>query len=547
MAKQLKYGAQAKQLIMSGISQLAEAVKVTLGPRGENVIIQKKFGPPTITKDGVSVAKEIELEDPFENMGAQMVKEVASKTSDDAGDGTTTATILAEAIYREGLKNVTAGANPTAIKRGIDKAAKVVIEHIEKVAKSIKGNEEIAQIATIASNGDKEIGDLIAQAIEKVGKDGVITVEESKSVETYLEIVEGMQFDNGYLSPHFITDPKRMETVLEDALILLYEENITSIKDFLPLLEKVARAGKPFLVISDNVSNDVLATLVINKMKGTLRCCAVKPPGYGQKRKAMLEDLAILTGGKAITKDLGLKLEMATIEDLGKAKKVVINKDETIILEGLGAEDELKERIEQLKKQIEDSASDYDKEQLQERLAKLSGGIAVINVGAATESEVREEKDRIEDALHATRAAVDEGIVPGGGVVLLRCIPVLQDTVFGFADIGIGKQIVMKALEEPIKQIICNAGISGDVIIDKLKNEQDLNKGYDVTQGQIVDMFASGVIDPAKVTKTAVQNSAGIAGLLLMTKVMIADIEEEKPEVSSIGTGHLPPGSKRIA
>ncbi len=536
MAKQLKYGEEARKAIQVGIDKLAEAVRVTLGPRGRNVILDKKFGAPTITKDGVSVAKEIELEDPYENMGAEMVKEVASKTSDAAGDGTTTATILAQAIYREGLKNVTAGSNPTAIKRGVDKSVVSIVKQLEKIAKPVKEKQEIAQVASIAANCDNEIGDLIAEAMEKVGKDGVITVEEAKSMDTTLDVVEGMQFDQGYLSPYFVTDAERMETVLENPLVLIHEKKISAMKELLPLLEQIARIGKPLLIIAEDIDGEALATLVVNKIRGTFACCAVKAPGYGDRRKDMLDDIAVLTGGKAITEELGLKLENIKVDDLGKAKRITVDKENTTIVEGSGKSEAVNGRINQIKKQIADSDSDYDKEKLQERLAKLAGGVAVINVGAATESEMKEKKARVEDALHATRAAVEEGIVPGGGVALLRCVSTLDKLELA-GDEAIGKSIIRRALEEPIRQIVHNAGLEGSVIVNKVKEEKEDNKGYDVTQGKIVDMIKAGVIDPAKVTRTALQNSAGVASLLLMTETLITDVPEKDKSAPAMPGG----------
>ena len=537
MSKQLLYQDEGRRKLLSGVEQLARAVKVTLGPKGRNVVIDKKFGSPTITKDGVTVAKEIELEDPYENMGAQMVKEVAEKTSDIAGDGTTTATVLAEAIYREGLKNVTAGANPMALKRGIEKAVERIVEELSKLAKPINAREkkEVAQVASIAANGDSSIGDQIAEAMEKVGKDGVITVEEAKTTATTLELVEGMQFDQGYLSPYFVTDAERMECVLEDAYILIHEKKISSLKDLLPLLEKIARTGKPLLILAEEVDGEALATLVVNKLKGTFVSCAVKAPGYGDRRKAMLEDIAILTGGKALTEDLGIKLENVDLDDLGKAKKVKIDKENTTIVEGAGKQTGVNARIAQLKKQIDDTDSDYDKEKLQERLAKLAGGVAVINVGAATESEMKEKKARVEDALHATRAAVEEGIIPGGGVALIRCIPSL-DKLKLEGDEKIGVDIIRRALEEPIRQIVQNAGLEGSVVVMRIKQEKT-NIGYDVSQDAYVDMLEAGVIDPKKVTRSALQNAASIASLLLTTEALIADKPEKDDKMPM-----MPPG-----
>ncbi len=535
MAKQLLYQDEGRRKILSGVEQLARAVKVTLGPKGRNVVLDKKFGSPTITKDGVTVAKEVELEDPFENMGAAMVKEVAEKTSDIAGDGTTTATVLAEAIYREGLKNVTAGSNPMELKRGIEKAVEKVVEELQKLSKPIKDKKEIVQVATIAANGDTVIGELIADAMEKVGKDGVITVEEAKSTATTLEVVEGMQFDQGYLSPYFVTDAERMEVVLDDPYILIHEKKISNLKDLLPLLEKVARSSKPLVIIAEEVEGEALATLVVNKIRGTLSICAVKAPGYGDRRKAMLEDIAILTNGKAITEDLGIKLENVDIEDLGKAKRIRIDKENTTIVEGAGKDAAIKARVAQLKKQIETSDSDYDKEKLQERLAKLSGGVAVINVGAATETEMKEKKARVEDALHATRAATQEGIVPGGGVALLRTIPSL-DKMKLEGDEKIGADIVKRAIEEPLRQITQNAGLEGSVVVHRIKTEKT-NIGYDVSQDSYVDMLEAGVIDPTKVTRSALQNAASIAALLLTTEAIVCDKPEKEDKMPP-----MPPG-----
>ena len=535
MAKQLLFQDEARRKILSGVEQLSRAVKVTLGPKGRNVVLDKKFGSPTITKDGVTVAKEIDLEDPFENMGAQMVKEVAEKTSDAAGDGTTTATILAEAIYREGLKNVTAGANPMALKRGIEKAVDKVIEELKKLSTPVKDKKEIAQVAYIAANCDKMIGDLIAEAMEKIGKEGVITVEEAKATATTLEVVEGMQFDQGYLSPYFVTDAERMEVVLEEPSILIYEKKISAIKDILPLLQKVAQTGKPLLIIAEELEGEALATLVVNKIRGTLAVCAVKAPGYGDRRKAMLEDIAILTGGKALTEDLGIKLENIDTEDLGHAKRVKVDKDNTTIVEGAGKTQAINGRINQLKKQIEDTDSDYDKEKLQERLAKLAGGVAVINVGAATETEMKEKKARVEDALHATRAASQEGIVPGGGVALIRTVPAL-DKLKLEGDEKIGVDIVKRALEEPLRQLAQNAGGEGSVVVQRIKQEKT-NVGYDVSQEAYVDMIEAGVIDPTKVTRTALQNAASIAALLLTTEAIVTDKPEKEHSMPS-----MPPG-----
>jgi chaperonin GroEL len=528
MPKQLKFDEEARSALLRGVNIMAEAVKATLGPKGRNVVIDKKFGSPTITKDGVTVAKEIELKDPYEDMGAQMLKEVASKTSDIAGDGTTTATVLAQAIFREGLRNVTAGANPMGLKRGIEAAVEAVSDELKKLSKSTKDKKEIAQVATIASNNDKTIGNLIAEAMEKVGKDGVITVEESKSAETVLDVVEGMQFDRGYLSPYFVTDPERMEVVLEDAIVLIHEKKISVMKDMLPLLEQVARSGKPFLIIAEEVEGEALATLVVNKLRGTLHTAAVKAPGFGDRRKAMLEDIAILTGGKAITEDLGIKLENIKLEDLGRAKKVVVDKDNTTIVEGAGKTKEIEGRIKQIRAQIEETTSDYDREKLQERLAKLAGGVAVIKVGAATETAMKEKKARVEDALNATRAAVEEGIVPGGGVALLRASKAI-DRVKAEGDEKVGAMIVKRALEEPIRQIVENAGLEGSVIVEKVKSETMPNRGYDADSMDYVDMVQAGIIDPTKVERVALQNAASIASLLLTTEALITDIPEEKP------------------
>ncbi|MBN1405094.1 MAG: chaperonin GroEL [Candidatus Omnitrophica bacterium] len=535
MAKQLLFSDEARRKIKEGLDKLAHAVKVTLGPKGRNVVLDKKFGSPTITKDGVTVAKEIELEDAYENIGAELVKEVASKTSDTAGDGTTTATILAQAIYAEGLKNVTAGINPMALKRGIEKAVEAVIEYLNKIKKDIKGKTEISQVGTIAANGDTTIGSLIAEAMDKVGKDGVITVEEAKSMETTLDLVEGMQFDQGYLSPYFVTDAEKMEVSLEDPYILIHEKKISVMKDMIPLLEQIARTGKPLLIIAEEIDGEALATLVVNKIRGTLACAAVKAPGYGDRRKALLEDIAVLTDGKAITEDLGIKLENVTLDDLGTAKRISVDKDNTTIIQGAGSQSKINARINQIKKQIEDSDSDYDKEKLQERLAKLSGGVAVINVGAATETEMKEKKARVEDALHATRAAVEEGIVPGGGVALLRSISAL-DNVKAKGDEKIGVEIIRRVLEEPIRQIAENAGEEGSVVAQRVKTEKG-NIGFDAQNADYVDMIAAGIIDPKKVTRTALQNAASIAALMLTTECVITDIpEKDKPAPA------MPPG-----
>jgi len=538
MAKDLVFNEEARRKILEGVIKLSSAVKVTLGPKGRNVVIDKKFGSPTITKDGVTVAKEIELEDPFLNMGAQLVKEVAEKTSETAGDGTTTATILAEAIYREGLKNVTAGANPMAIKRGIEKAVEKVVEELRKLSKPIKDKKEVAQVASIAANCDQAIGNLIADAMEKVGKDGVITVEEAKSTATTLEVVEGMQFDQGYLSPYFVTDVEKMECVLEEPYILIYEKKISSIKDILPLLEKIARTGRPLLIIAEEVEGEALATLVVNKIRGTLSCCAVKAPGYGDRRKAMLEDIAILTAGKAITEDLGIKLENVDLEDLGQAKRVKVDKENTTIVEGKGKTSAINGRIAQIKREIEATDSDYDREKLQERLAKLAGGVAVINVGATTETEMKEKKARVEDALHATRAAVEEGIIPGGGVGLIRAIPALEKMKLE-GDEQIGVEIVKRALEEPLRQLAQNAGLEGSVVVERVKQEKT-NVGYDVNQNAYVDMIEAGVIDPTKVTRTALENAASIASLLLTTETLVVE-KPEKEKTPPLPGGGYPP------
>jgi len=527
MAKQVLFSDEGRAALLRGVNIMSAAVKATMGPKGRNVIIDKKFGSPTITKDGVTVAKEIELKDNYEDMGAQMVKEVASKTSDIAGDGTTTATVLAHAIIREGLKNVTAGANPMGLKRGIDKAVDVVVEELKRMSKSTKDKKEIAQVATIASNNDKTIGSLIAEAMEKVGKDGVITVEESKSAETVLDVVEGMQFDRGYLSPYFVTDAERMECVLEDALVLIHEKKISVMKDMLPLLEQVARAGKPFLIIAEDIEGEALATLVVNKLRGTLHCAAVKAPGFGDRRKAMLEDIAILTGGKAITEDLGIKLENIKLEDLGKAKKVMVDKDNTTLVEGAGKTGAIEGRIKQIRAQIEETTSDYDREKLQERLAKLAGGVAVIKVGAPTETAMKEKKARVEDALNATRAAVEEGIVPGGGVALLRASTKI-DGLKVEGDEKVGAMIVRRALEEPIRQIVENAGLEGSVIVEKVKAEKVVTRGFDAETLEYVDMIEAGIIDPTKVERVALQNAASVASLLLTTEALITDLPEEK-------------------
>jgi chaperonin GroEL len=527
MPKQLLFSDEGRAALLRGVNIMASAVKATMGPKGRNVVIDKKFGSPTITKDGVTVAKEIELKDNYEDMGAQMIKEVASKTSDIAGDGTTTATVLAQAIVRDGLKNVTAGANPMGLKRGIDKAVEVVVAELKKMSKSTKDKKEIAQVASIAANNDKTIGNLVAEAMEKVGKDGVITVEESKSADTVLDVVEGMQFDRGYLSPYFVTDPERMEVVLEDALVLIYEKKLSVMKDMLPLLEQVARAGKPFLIVAEDVEGEALATLVVNKLRGTLHTAAVKAPGFGDRRKAMLEDIATLTGGKAITEDLGIKLENIKLEDLGKAKKVISDKDNTTLVEGAGKTAAIEGRIKQIRAQIEETTSDYDKEKLQERLAKLAGGVAVIKVGAATETAMKEKKARVEDALNATRAAVEEGIVAGGGVALLRASSAI-DGLKVEGDEKVGAMIVKRALEEPIRQIVENAGLEGSVIVEKVKAEKVVTRGFDAESLEFVDMIQAGIIDPTKVERVALENAASVASLLLTTEALITDLPEEK-------------------
>jgi chaperonin GroEL len=527
MAKQLLFDEDARKKILKGVTTLSDAVKSTLGPKGRNAILDKKFGAPTITKDGVTVAKEIELKDPYENMGAQLVREVASKTSDVAGDGTTTATVLAYSIYKEGMKHAAAGANTMEIKRGIEKAVEAVVGELKKNSKTIQDKKEIAQVGTISANNDSEIGNLIADAMDKVGKDGVITVEEAKSMQTTLEVVEGMQFDRGYISPYFVTDPERMECSLEDVLILIHEKKISSMKDLLPILEQTAKMGKPLVIIAEEVEGEALATLVVNKLRGTLQVCAVKAPGFGDRRKAMLEDLAILTGGTLIAEDLGIKLENIKITDLGKAKKITVDKENTTIVEGAGDHNKIQGRVKQIKAQIDETTSDYDREKLQERLAKIVGGVAVINVGAATETEMKEKKARVEDALHATRAAVEEGIVPGGGVALLRAIPILDTIKTDDADQRVGVDIIKRALEEPIRQIVGNAGLEGSVIVEKVKSNDNKNFGFDANAEQYVDMMKAGIIDPTKVTRFALQNAASVAALMLTTSVMIADIPEE--------------------
>jgi chaperonin GroEL len=533
-AKQLQFDEEARHALLRGVEKLAKAVKATLGPSGRNVILDKKFGSPTITKDGVSVAKEIELECPFENMGAQLVREVASKTSDIAGDGTTTATVLAEAIYKEGLKNVTAGANPTSLQRGINKAVEAVVTELGRISKKVKDSAEIAQVATVSANWDTTIGQIIADAMEKVGKDGTITVEESKTIETSLDVVEGMQFDKGYLSPYFATNAEAMEASLDNAYILIHEKKISSLKDLLPLLEKVAKSGKPLLIIAEDVEGEALATLVVNKLRGTLQICAVKAPGFGDRRKAMLEDIAVLTGGRCITEDLGIKLENITLDDLGRAKRITVDKENTTIVEGSGKNSDIQGRVNQIRRQIEETTSDYDREKLQERLAKLAGGVAVINVGAATETEMKEKKARVEDALHATRAAVEEGIVPGGGVALIRAQKAL-DTLKLEGDEAVGLEIVRRAVESPLRQLASNAGKEGALIVQEVKKSKG-NEGYNVATDEYVDLVKAGVVDPTKVTRSALQNAASISGLLLTTEVTIAELPEKEKAPA------MPPG-----
>src|SRR5215510_14741809 len=527
MAKQIVHGEDSRQAILRGVNVLADAVKITLGPKGRNVVLDKKFGSPTITKDGVTVAKEIELKEPLENMGAQMVKEVASKTSDVAGDGTTTATVLAQAIFREGVKTVAAGANPMAVKRGIERAVEAVTAEIKKLAKEVKKGPMIAQVATVSANNDSTIGNIIAEAMDKVGKDGVITVEEAKSIETALDVVEGMQFDRGYLSPYFVTDPDRMECVLENALILIHEKKISTMKDLLPLLEQVAKMGRPLLIIAEDVEGEALATLVVNKLRGTLQACAVKAPGFGDRRKAMLDDIAILTDGKSLTEDLGIKLENVQLEDLDKAKKIVVDKDNTTIVEGAGKQQAIEGCVKQIRTQIDETTSDYDREKLQERLAKLVGGVAVIKVGAATETEMKEKKARVEDAMHATRAAVEEGIVPGGGVAFIRAFPALEKLKLE-GDEQIGVNIVKRALEEPLRMIASNAGHEGAVVLGKVKESKDSNFGFDAATDDYTDMISAGILDPAKVTRTALQNAASISALMLTTEALVSEIPEEE-------------------
>ncbi len=538
MAKQIVHGEDSRQAILRGVNALADAVKITLGPKGRNAVLDKKFGSPLITKDGVTVAKEIELEDPVENMGAQMVKEVASKTSDVAGDGTTTATVLAQAIFREGVKTVAAGANPMAVKRGIEKAVETVVDEIHKLSTEVKKGEMIAQVATVSANNDEKIGTIIAEAMDRVGKDGVITVEEAKTIETTLDVVEGMQFDRGYLSPYFVTDPERMEGILEDCLILIHEKKISSMKDLLPVLEQVAKMGKPLLIIAEDVEGEALATLVVNKLRGTLQIAAVKAPGFGDRRKAMLEDISILTGGRSITEDLGIKLENVQLDDLGSAKKLVLDKDNTTIIEGAGSAEGIEGRVKQIRVQIDETSSDYDREKLQERLAKLVGGVAVIKVGAATETEMKEKKARVEDAMHATRAAVEEGIVPGGGVAFIRALPALDELELE-GDEQIGVNIVKRALEEPIRLISQNAGQEGAVVVGKVKDSSEANLGFNAANEEYGDMIAAGILDPAMVARTALQNAASIASLMLTTEALVSEIPEETP---AAGPGGMPPG-----
>jgi len=537
MAKQLLFDEAARRSMLKGVTQLTDAVKATLGPKGKNVVIDKKYGAPTITKDGVTVAKEIELKDPFENMGAQLVREVASKTSDVAGDGTTTATVLAYAIYSGGIKHVVAGSNPMDIKRGIETAVESIVGELKKISRPVQDKKEIAQVGTISANNDSTIGELIADAMDKVGKDGVITVEEAKSMTTSLDVVEGMQFDRGYSSPYFVTDPERMECNLDDAFILINEKKISSMKDLLPILEQTAKMGKPLMIIAEEVEGEALATLVVNKLRGTIQICAVKAPGFGDRRKAMLEDLAILTGGTVISEDLGIKLETVKLTDLGRAKKITVDKENTTIIEGAGDPKKIEGRVKQIKAQIDETTSDYDREKLQERLAKIVGGVAVINVGAATETEMKEKKARVEDALHATRAAVEEGIVPGGGVALLRCVSALKGIKVSNHDQQVGVDIIKRALEEPIRQIINNTELEPSVIVEKVKSSKDANYGFDAGSEEYVDMLKAGIVDPTKVTRCALQNAASVASLMLTTSVMISDLPEEKPEMPA-----MPPG-----
>jgi chaperonin GroEL len=538
-AKELHFNVEARARLKRGVDQLADAVKVTLGPKGRNVVIDKKFGNPTVTKDGVTVAKEIELPDPVENMGAQMVKEVATKTSDVAGDGTTTATVLAQAIFREGLKSVTSGVNPMAIKRGIDKAVDTVVAELKKISVPTAGKKEIAQVGAISANDDKQIGELIAEAMEKVGKDGVITVEEAKGLETTLETVDGMQFDRGYLSPYFVTDPEKMEAVLEDAYILIHDKKISAMKDLLPILEKVAQTGKPLLLIAEDIEGEALATLVVNKLRGTLKVCGVKAPGFGDRRKAMLQDIAILSGGQVISEEVGFKLENTVLSDLGRAKRIIVDKDNTTIVDGAGKQDAIQGRIKEIKAAIEKTTSDYDREKLQERLAKLAGGVAVINVGAATETEMKEKKARVEDALHATRAAVEEGIVPGGGVALIRSIPALAKIKVDDPDEQVGVDIVRRALEEPLRIIASNAGVEGSIVVEKVRTAKEKNFGFNAQTGEYEDLVAAGVIDPTKVTRTALQNAASVASLLLTTECVVVEKKEEEKTPAAPGAGGM--------
>jgi chaperonin GroEL len=537
MAKTIIFGADNRDQLLTGVNKMANAVRVTLGPKGRNVLIEKSFGAPLVTKDGVTVAKEIEIENKLENMGAQMVKEVASKTSDVAGDGTTTATVLAQTIVNEGNRNLAAGANPMDLKRGIDKAVAAATSRLHEISKSVSSSKEISQVGTISANSDETIGDIIAEAMEKVGKDGVITIEEAKSAETSLDVVEGMQFDRGYLSPYFVTDSERMEVVLEDPYVILVEKKVSNMKDMLPVLEQIAKTGKPFMIIAEDVEGEALATLVVNKIRGTLKCAAVKAPGFGDRRKAMLEDIAILTGGQVVSEDMGMKLEDLTLHNLGQAKSIVIDKDNTTIVDGAGDKENIKGRINQIRAQIEETTSDYDREKLQERLAKLAGGVAVINVGAATEIEMKEKKARVEDALHATRAAVEEGIVPGGGVALARCIDAVQAVINGEAneDQKVGAAIILRAIEAPLRQIVSNAGLEGALIIDKVKGNSDVNYGFNAAEGNYVNMIESGIIDPTKVVRTALENAASVAGLLLTTEAGIHEIPKEEPPAGPPG------------
>jgi chaperonin GroEL len=539
-AKELHFDVEARAQLRKGVDQLANAVKVTLGPKGRNVVIDKKFGSPTVTKDGVTVAKEVELADPVENMGAQMVKEVATKTSDVAGDGTTTATVLAQAIFREGLKSVTAGVNPMAIKRGIDKAVELVVEELKKLSVTTAGKTEIAQVAAVSANNDTEIGDLIAEAMERVGKDGVITVEEAKGLETELETVDGMQFDRGYLSPYFVTDSEKMEAALDDGYVLIHDKKISAMKDLLPILEKVAQTGKPLLVIAEDVEGEALATIVVNKLRGTLKICAVKAPGFGDRRKAMLQDIAVLTGGQVISEEVGFKLENAVLSDLGEAKRITVDKDNTTVVDGSGKESDIQGRIAEIKAAVDKSTSDYDREKLQERLAKLAGGVAVINVGAATETEMKEKKARVEDALHATRAAVEEGIVPGGGVAFLRAQKAVEKFTIDDHDEQIGVNIIRRALEEPIRAIAANAGVEGSIVVERVRNAKSKNEGYNALTEVYEDMVKAGVIDPTKVSRTALQNAASVAGLILTTECVVVEQKEDEPAPPAPGGGGMP-------